>query len=180
MAQAIMVQEPVQMNEDFQKKNRIQVSNNKKPLFFYLNLAKRYIKQHNDVELSALGMAIPTVVTIAEILKANGVAVEKKVLTSTVGSKDENKGRFIHKPKLEILLEKNGKISTCFSATAKPILNTDIKSPTCVDATEKPILKTDKSPACIDATEKSMLKTESKGTESEKSGSAADVVKREG
>lgn len=89
-----------------ERKNRIQVSNTKKPLFFYLNLAKRYIKQHNNVELSALGMAIPTVVTVAEILKANGVAVEKKVLTSTVDSKDENKGRLVQKAKIEIVLEK--------------------------------------------------------------------------
>ncbi|CAL0322005.1 unnamed protein product [Lupinus luteus] len=59
------------------KKNRIQVSNTKKPLFFYVNLAKRYMQQHNDVELSALGMAIATVVTVAEILKNNGLAVEK-------------------------------------------------------------------------------------------------------
>ncbi|PWZ08815.1 Uncharacterized protein Zm00014a_033243 [Zea mays] len=36
--------------------NRIQVSNTKKPLFFYVNLAKRYMQQHGDVELSALGM----------------------------------------------------------------------------------------------------------------------------
>lgn len=90
-----------------QKKNRIQVSNTKKPLFFYLNLAKRYIKQHNEVELTALGMAIPTAVTIAEILKANGTAVEKKLLISTVGTKDENKGRVVQKAKLEIVLEKN-------------------------------------------------------------------------
>ncbi|KAH9659224.1 Alba domain-containing protein [Citrus sinensis] len=88
------------------KKNRIQVSNTKKPLFFYVNLAKRYIQQHDEVELSALGMAITTVVTIAEILKNNGLATEKKVLTSTVGMKDENKGRFIQKAKvgLSILL----------------------------------------------------------------------------
>ncbi|RWW15008.1 hypothetical protein GW17_00021182 [Ensete ventricosum] len=39
---------------DSYKKNRIQVSNTKKPLFFYVNLAK----QHNEVELSALGMGI--------------------------------------------------------------------------------------------------------------------------
>nr|GEX91682.1 DNA/RNA-binding protein Alba-like protein [Tanacetum cinerariifolium] len=39
-----------------QKRNRIQVSNTKKPLFFYVNLAKRYMQQHTDVELSALGM----------------------------------------------------------------------------------------------------------------------------
>ncbi|KAI3905394.1 hypothetical protein MKW92_008863 [Papaver armeniacum] len=38
------------------KKNRIQVSNTKKPLFFYVNLAKRYMRQHSEVELSALGM----------------------------------------------------------------------------------------------------------------------------
>ncbi|GAB2247870.1 hypothetical protein Droror1_Dr00007752 [Drosera rotundifolia] len=119
MAQAVLIAEPkadvvvvdgglkavVAMSDH--KRNRIQVSNNKKPLFFYLNLAKRYIKQHNDVELSALGMAIPTLVTIAEILKANGLAVEKKVLTSTVGSKDENRGRLVQKAKLEIVLEKS-------------------------------------------------------------------------
>ncbi|CAN1287693.1 Uncharacterized protein At2g34160 [Linum perenne] len=59
------------------QKNRIQVSNTKKPLFFYVNLAKRYMQQFNEVELSALGMAIATVVTVAEILKNNGFAVEK-------------------------------------------------------------------------------------------------------
>ncbi|GJN05671.1 hypothetical protein PR202_ga23321 [Eleusine coracana subsp. coracana] len=57
--------------------NRIQVSNTKKPLFFYVNLAKRYMQQHGEVDLSALGMAIATVVTVAEILKNNGFAVEK-------------------------------------------------------------------------------------------------------
>lgn len=43
---------------DLHKKNRIQVSNTKKPLFFYVNLAKRYMQQHNEVELSALGLGI--------------------------------------------------------------------------------------------------------------------------
>ncbi|TKY52114.1 hypothetical protein E2542_SST23634 [Spatholobus suberectus] len=94
---------------DSHKKNRIQVSNTKKPLFFYVNLAKRYIQQHNEVELSALGMAIATVVTIAEILKNNGLATEKKVLTSTVGMKDENKGRLVQKAKIEIVLGKSEK-----------------------------------------------------------------------
>lgn len=98
---------------------------------------QRYIRQYNDVELSALGMAIPTVVTIAEILKSNGLAIEKstavvihykliavtyfrwftlssiviqcldlcfsgdgaEVLTSTVGSKDDSRGRPIQKAK---------------------------------------------------------------------------------
>ncbi|CAA3033456.1 DNA RNA-binding Alba [Olea europaea subsp. europaea] len=59
------------------KRNRIQVSNTKRPLFFYVSLAKRYMQQHKEVGLSALGMAISTVVSIAEILKNNGFAVEK-------------------------------------------------------------------------------------------------------
>ncbi|MCI26741.1 alba DNA/RNA-binding protein, partial [Trifolium medium] len=35
---------------------RIQVSRSKKPLFFYLNLAKKHLKMDYDVELCALGM----------------------------------------------------------------------------------------------------------------------------
>ncbi|KFK37876.1 hypothetical protein AALP_AA3G040800 [Arabis alpina] len=101
------------------KKNRIQVSNTKKPLFFYVNLAKRYIQQHNEVELSALGMAITTVVTISEILKNNGLATEKKVLTSTVGMKDETKGRMVQKAKIEIVLGKSDK----FDSLLPPVTN---------------------------------------------------------
>nr|XP_043628564.1 uncharacterized protein At2g34160-like isoform X2 [Erigeron canadensis] len=96
---------------DSQKRNRIQVSNTKKPLFFYVNLAK-----HNDVELSALGMAIATVVTIAEILKNSGYAVEKKIMTSTVDMKDENRGRPIQKAKIEILLGKTDKFDELMAA----------------------------------------------------------------
>ncbi|XP_010274159.1 PREDICTED: uncharacterized protein At2g34160-like [Nelumbo nucifera] len=88
------------------RKYRIQVSNTKKPLFFYVNLAKKYIQQHDEVELSALGMAITTVVTIAEILKNNRMAIQKKILTSTVDMKDETKGRMVPKAKIEILLVK--------------------------------------------------------------------------
>ncbi|EOY11035.1 hypothetical protein QUC31_009703 [Theobroma cacao] len=105
---------------DAQKKNRIQVSNTKKPLFFYVNLAKRYIQQHNEVELSALGMAITTVVTIAEILKNNGLAIEKKVMTSTVGMKDENKGRVVQKAKIEIVLGKSEKFDLLMNAANVP------------------------------------------------------------
>nr|VDC92549.1 unnamed protein product [Brassica oleracea] len=103
------------------KKNRIQVSNTKKPLFFYVNLAKRYMQQHNEVELSALGMAITTVVTISEILKNNGLAIEKKVLTSTVGMKDETKGRMVQKAKasIEIVLGKSDK----FDSLVPPVTN---------------------------------------------------------
>ncbi|CAG7872316.1 hypothetical protein HID58_023581 [Brassica napus] len=112
------------------KKNRIQVSNTKKPLFFYVNLAKRYIQQHNEVELSALGMAITTVVTISEILKNNGLATEKKVLTSTVGMKDENKGRVI-----EIVLGKSDK----FDSLMTPVTKDTVKEEKAVNTEEEPI-----------------------------------------
>ncbi|RZC53719.1 hypothetical protein C5167_012584 [Papaver somniferum] len=104
---------------DDHKKNRIQVSNTKKPLFFYVNLAKRYMQQHGDVELSALGMAIATVVTIAEILKNNGLAVEKKITTSTVDMKDESRGRPIQKAKIEILLGKTENFDELMAAAAE-------------------------------------------------------------
>ncbi|XP_031505752.1 uncharacterized protein At2g34160-like [Nymphaea colorata] len=109
--------EDLNLSAATQKKNRIQVSNTKKPLFFYVNLAKRYMQQYNEVELSALGMAIATVVTIAEILKNNGLAVEKKIQTSTIDMKDENKGRQVHKAKIEILLGKTKDFDNKMTAT---------------------------------------------------------------
>ncbi|ESR64193.1 hypothetical protein WN944_000677 [Citrus x changshan-huyou] len=104
---------------DANKKNRIQVSNTKKPLFFYVNLAKRYMQQHNEVELSALGMAIATVVTVAEILKNNGLAVEKKIMTSTVDMRDESRGRPVQKAKIEIWLEKTANFDELMAAAAE-------------------------------------------------------------
>ncbi|WCJ30257.1 Alba DNA/RNA-binding protein [Euphorbia peplus] len=100
------------------QKNRIQVSHTKKPLFFYVNLSKRYMQQYNEVELSALGMAIATVVTIAEILKNNGLAVEKKITTSTVDMREETGGRPVPKAKIEILLEKTEKFDELMAAAA--------------------------------------------------------------
>ncbi|KAI3463394.1 hypothetical protein Pfo_020057 [Paulownia fortunei] len=99
-----------------QKKNRIQVSNTKKPLFFYVNLSKRYMQQYNEVELSALGMAISTVVSVAEILKNNGFAVEKKIMTSTVEIKDDSRGRSIQKAKIEIVLGKTANFDELMAA----------------------------------------------------------------
>lgn len=92
--------------------NRIQVSSSKKPMFFYVNLAKasllalcrpaglcrylpeapahmvavvpcscplqRLLGEHDEVHLSALGMAVSTMVSIVEILKKDGLAVESR------------------------------------------------------------------------------------------------------
>ncbi|PON76964.1 hypothetical protein TorRG33x02_241490 [Trema orientale] len=59
------------------------------------------MQQHKEVELSALGMAIATVVTIAEILKNNELAVEKKIMTSTVDMREDAGGRPLQKAKSE-------------------------------------------------------------------------------
>ncbi|XVE98307.1 hypothetical protein REPUB_Repub03eG0094400 [Reevesia pubescens] len=109
----------INLGPDSYKKNRIQVSNTKKPLFFYVNLAKRYMQQHNEVELSALGMAIATVVTISEILKNNGLAVEKQITTSTVDMKEDSRGRPVQKAKIEILLGKTENFDELMAASAE-------------------------------------------------------------
>ncbi|XP_044471979.1 uncharacterized protein At2g34160-like isoform X1 [Mangifera indica] len=138
----------INLSTDSIKRNRIQVSNTKKPLFFYVNLAKRYMQQHNEVELSALGMAIATVVTVAEILKNNGLAVEKsmiicfpilyiflvqlsnldfctywhelfaEIMTSTVDMRDESRVRSVQKAKIEIVLEKTANFDELMAAAA--------------------------------------------------------------
>ncbi|KAE8655274.1 Mitochondrial substrate carrier family protein [Hibiscus syriacus] len=58
------------------------------------------MQQYNEVELSALGMAIANVVTIAEILKNNGLAIEKKIMTSTIDMREESGGRRVQKAKV--------------------------------------------------------------------------------
>ncbi|KAF3591608.1 hypothetical protein DY000_02025835, partial [Brassica cretica] len=80
------------------------------------------------VELSALGMAITTVVTISEILKNNGLATEKKVLTSTVGMKDENKGRVVQKAK-----------ANKFDSLMTPVTKDTVKEEKAVNTEEEPI-----------------------------------------
>ncbi|CAL9773152.1 unnamed protein product [Musa acuminata subsp. burmannicoides] len=101
------------------KENRILVSNTKKPLFFYVNLAKRYMQQYDEAELSALGMAIGTVVTIAEILKNNGFAVEKKIMTSMVDVEDDARGRPLQKARIEILLGKTENFDELMAAATQ-------------------------------------------------------------
>ncbi|KAF8068446.1 hypothetical protein HT031_002135 [Scenedesmus sp. PABB004] len=47
-------------------------------MFFYVNLAKRLLAEHGTVQLSALGMAVSAMVSIAEILKKDGLVVETR------------------------------------------------------------------------------------------------------
>ena len=48
----------------------------------YINLAKRFLSEHGEVHLSALGVAIGPMVTVAEILKSRQLAVVSKLRTS--------------------------------------------------------------------------------------------------
>ena len=78
-----------------------------------------YLQQHDEVELSALGMAIATVVTVAEILKNNGLAIEKRILTSTVEMKDETREQPIQKAKVEIILTKVDKFDEMMATASE-------------------------------------------------------------
>jgi len=76
------------------------------------------MQQYDEVELSALGMAIATVVTVVEILKNNGLAIEKKISTSTIDIGDESRGRPVQKAKMEILLRKSDQFDELMEAAA--------------------------------------------------------------
>lgn len=90
--------------------NRIQVSNTKKPLFFYVNLTKQFLGAHETVHLSGLGMAVATVVTVAEILKKNGLAAVTSIGTSTVDAVDEcDPDNETQKAKIEIAVKRSDK-----------------------------------------------------------------------
>ncbi|KAH0989597.1 hypothetical protein GBA52_001080 [Prunus armeniaca] len=62
--------------------------------------------------------AIATVVTIAEILKNNGLAFEKKITTSTIDMREDAGGRPIQKAKIEILLGKSEVLAEIMAADA--------------------------------------------------------------
>eukprot|EP00270_Netrium_digitus_P008709 TRINITY_DN2614_c0_g1_i5.p1 TRINITY_DN2614_c0_g1~~TRINITY_DN2614_c0_g1_i5.p1 ORF type:complete len:137 (+),score=28.85 TRINITY_DN2614_c0_g1_i5:209-619(+) len=98
------------------RRNRIQVST-KKQLFFYVNLSKRLLQQYEEVELSALGLAIATAVTVAEILKNNGLAVEKRIFTSTMDMRDNARRRSVQK--IEISLQKSELFDELMAAAAE-------------------------------------------------------------
>ncbi|MCO5607919.1 hypothetical protein L7F22_062121 [Adiantum nelumboides] len=99
------------------KKNKIQVSSIKRPLFFYVNLAKRYLQQHEEVEMSGIGMAVTTLVTVAEILKNQQLAVEKSILTSIVDQWDDAKERMVQKAKIIITLAKSSMFDELMAST---------------------------------------------------------------
>jgi len=91
-------------NIDPEDRNKIKVSTGRS-VFFYVDLATRFLKDQEEVELSGLGYAITTVVTIAEILKTQGIASVKKLGTSTMDTQDRPAG----KAKIQITVVKTPK-----------------------------------------------------------------------
>ena len=64
------------------------MSSSRKPIS-YINLAKRFLQEHGEVQLSALGIAIAPAVTVAEILKSRGLALDKRIVTALETLADE-------------------------------------------------------------------------------------------
>ncbi|GIM17239.1 hypothetical protein Vretimale_19750 [Volvox reticuliferus] len=95
--------------------NRVQVSTNKKPLQFYLNLSRRIMAEYGEVELSALGLAVSNMVTVAEILKKEGWAVEKSLRTGLETLESEGEQRSMSKPKMEVVLAKSSEFEKLFA-----------------------------------------------------------------
>ena len=100
---------------------RIQVSNTKKPVFFYVNLAKRFLQEHGEVQLSALGLAISSMVTVAEILKNNRLANEHKIYTGLDAFNDDGRERAVQKPKMEIVLHKSESFDQVMAQQTRPV-----------------------------------------------------------
>eukprot|EP01024_Parvocaulis_polyphysoides_P060681 TRINITY_DN663_c0_g1_i1.p2 TRINITY_DN663_c0_g1~~TRINITY_DN663_c0_g1_i1.p2 ORF type:complete len:132 (-),score=23.65 TRINITY_DN663_c0_g1_i1:295-690(-) len=89
------------------KQARIQVSNTKKPLYFYVNLSKRMLQEHGQVELSGLGLAVQTVVNVAEILKGLNLVKVYNITTGMQALAEDADNRAAPKPKIQVLLHKS-------------------------------------------------------------------------
>ncbi|GAX80818.1 hypothetical protein CEUSTIGMA_g8253.t1 [Chlamydomonas eustigma] len=101
---------------------RIRVSSSKKPISFYVNLSKKLLSEHGEIQLSALGQAISTLVSISEILKKDQLAIEKKITTSLDSSTEDGR----QKPKLEILLVKASTFEQVAEQQARDLANKQV------------------------------------------------------
>lgn len=105
--------------ESSQHPARIQVSLGKKPLYFYVNLSKKLLAEHGEVQLSALGFAMSNMVSVAEILKKEGMVVEKKLSTCIDTLTDRGRPRPVRKPKMEVILIKSADFDKIFAEQQK-------------------------------------------------------------
>ncbi|CAI0465574.1 unnamed protein product [Linum tenue] len=69
----------------------IKVSNTKNPFIFYLNLAKRHIKQYNSVELSGLGMGNRSFAYLLCSASLQSCSLQKYNFMSSVAFRDSDR-----------------------------------------------------------------------------------------
>ncbi|KAK9179769.1 hypothetical protein WN943_028974 [Citrus x changshan-huyou] len=98
----------------------------KKTFTFYWSLAKMFLKDYNDAELSDFGFAIAAVNTISIILKGNGLvnnkgnATEKEIFIVQI--KEESEVHFVKKAEIRtatVMAEKLNKITAVSTAPKK-------------------------------------------------------------
>lgn len=104
-------------NRQERPRNRIQVSREKRPLNFFVGLAKKFLLNEDEVELSGLGLAVTTVVTVAEILKNSGHVIITRIQTSLVDMQADGRGN-TPKAKIQIWIRKSENFSCIALAEA--------------------------------------------------------------
>ena len=71
----------------------ISVSAQKKPLFHYVSLAKKFLAKSEDVEIRGVGSAIARCVSVVEILKSDGLAAAVSIETGTTTNDKADDGK---------------------------------------------------------------------------------------
>jgi len=64
----------------------LKLSSQRSP-FFYVDLATRYLRRHNSLEISGLGQAMEMVVMVVEVLKKKKIAQVTSIRTSSLEAK---------------------------------------------------------------------------------------------
>ena len=65
----------------------LQVSSSGKPLHYFVELSKRFLQEHGEVQLSAIGLAIPQAVNVSQILTTSGYATELRECPAPIASR---------------------------------------------------------------------------------------------
>jgi DNA-binding protein len=99
-------------------RNRIQVSREKPPLNFFVGLAKKFLLSEEEVELSGLGLAVTTVVTVAEILRNAGAVHVSRIETSLVDMAAEGARGVSPKAKIQIWITRGPNFDAIAAVTA--------------------------------------------------------------
>jgi DNA-binding protein len=88
-----------------ERANKVLVSSSRKPTV-YIGVCQKILGEYGEVRLSGLGVAMSSLVTVAEILKSRGLVTEKNIITSLEELDSDDGSGKRKKPKLEIILEK--------------------------------------------------------------------------